>query len=221
MNTEPVKPSAMPIVALVLGIFGLCLAPLLMVAIVLAVISLVRANEPAYAPRKNLAIITLAMSILYIPVMVGILAAIAIPSFMKFQARAKQAECKMNLKSAYTAQRAYFAEHNAWGQTAEDIGFEPGMKTRFAYRISPQSVLPATIPGALSAEVLEGAYPKHLVEQLGSTDVLTMACAGNVDQDDGIDVWSISSEQRTVEGEVIPAGEPFNEVSDLNDSPRR
>lgn len=222
MTAVPVKPSAMPVVALVLGIIGFCFAPFLVLAIVLAAISLARSNDPAYAPRKTLAIVTLVMSVLYIPVMMGILAAIAIPNFIKFQARSKQTECKVNLESAYAAQQLYWAAHNAWGQTADEIDFAPQTKTRYAYRISAQSAVPATIADGLSTEALERGYPMDLVPQLGSVGscpdcVLTMACAGNIDSDATIDVWSISSAQRTVKGEVIPAGRPFNHVNDVTE----
>ncbi|HEY3446820.1 MAG TPA: hypothetical protein VGK67_10675 [Myxococcales bacterium] len=41
----------------------------------------------------------------------GILAAIAIPNFIKFQERSKQSEAKVNLRAIATAEKAYWAEH--------------------------------------------------------------------------------------------------------------
>ncbi|MDP2273445.1 MAG: pilin [Archangium sp.] len=209
----PVKPSALPLVALILGVFGFCIPPLFPIAIILAIVSLVKSGEPAFAARKTLSIITLVMGLVYVPV-VGILAAIAIPNFIRFQARSKQAECKSNLKSAYLAQKSYFAEKDVYGESAEEIGFRVEGRNRYAYRIGADSVLPATLTTTPTAE-LEAAA---LLEEVGvHGDAVTMTCAGNIDNDATLDVWSISSEQRNVNGEVVPPGTPFNHVNDVQD----
>ena len=41
---------------------------------------------------------------------IGILSAIAIPNFAKFQARSKQTEARVNLRAMFTAQKAFAAE---------------------------------------------------------------------------------------------------------------
>ena len=45
---------------------------------------------------------------------IGILAAIAIPNFIKFQARSKQSEAKSNSKAMFTAEKAFFAEKDRY-----------------------------------------------------------------------------------------------------------
>ncbi len=49
------------------------------------------------------------IELMIVVAIIGILAAIAIPNFVRFQARSKQSEAKVNLKSAFTAEKAYFA----------------------------------------------------------------------------------------------------------------
>ena len=209
----PVKPSALPVVALILGVFGFCIPPLFPIAIILAIVSLVKSSEPAFAARKTLSIITLVLGLVYVPV-VGILAAIAIPNFIRYTARSKQSECKSNLKAAFFAQKSYFAEKDAWGESAQEIGFTVENRNRYAYRIGPDSVVPATLTTTPSAE-LEAA---GLLEEVGvHGDAVTMTCAGNIDTDATLDIWSVSSEQRNVNGEVVPAGAPFNHVNDVQD----
>lgn len=222
LNPPPAsaKPAALPLVALILGVLGFCLPLLFPVAIVLAIVSLVKASEPAYAARKTLAIITLAMGVIYVPI-VGILAAIAIPNFIKFQARSKQSECKSNLKAAYIAQRTYFTDKDGYGATAEEIGFEPMSPTRYLYLVSAEGKVAPTVPGTSAAE-LEAGIPGAIRETLGVSGTcpeceVTMACAGNLDGDATIDVWTVSTGERTVRGEAVPAGMPFNDVSDLTD----
>ena len=45
---------------------------------------------------------------------IGILAAIAIPNFVKFQCRSKQSEARSSLKAIYTAEEAYRAEYDTY-----------------------------------------------------------------------------------------------------------
>jgi len=45
---------------------------------------------------------------------IGILAAIAIPNFVKFQCRSKQSEARTSLKAIYTAQEGYRAEYDTY-----------------------------------------------------------------------------------------------------------
>ena len=54
---------------------------------------------------------------------IGILAVIAIPNFLKYQARAKQSEAKTNLVAIHTSEMAYFAEKNAYVDDFNAIGF--------------------------------------------------------------------------------------------------
>ena len=219
-NAAPTPPAALPLVALIIGVIGFCIPPLFPIAIILAIVSLAKGSEPAYAARKTLAIITLVLGLVYVPV-VGILAAIAIPNFIKFQARSKQSECKANLKSAWFAQQAYFADKNEWGTTAEQIGFRPEGKNRYLYQLSVDGLVPATLSSRSTAE-LQAGYPPGLSDLVGSHGqcpdcVLTMVCAGDVDNDPGIDVWSLASTQRNMAGEVVPAGTLFHEHDDLTD----
>ena len=68
------------------------------------------------------------IELMIVVAIIGILAAIAIPDFLKFQAKAKQSEAKTNLGAIFTAQVAYFAEQNTFGATTTcfaDIAWSP------------------------------------------------------------------------------------------------
>jgi type IV pilus assembly protein PilA len=73
------------------------------------------------------------IELMIVVAIIGILAAIAIPNFIKFQARSKQGEAKANLKSLFTAQRSYFQEKDKYLNTINDIGFGPERGNRYAY----------------------------------------------------------------------------------------
>ena len=56
---------------------------------------------------------------------IGILASIAIPSYQKFQRKARQSEAKTMLASLYTAEIAFMAEHALGSSNLLQIGFTP------------------------------------------------------------------------------------------------
>jgi type IV pilus assembly protein PilA len=82
------------------------------------------------------------IELMIVVAIIGILAAIAIPNFVKFQCRSKQSEAKGNLKALYVAQESYRAEFDTYlancgtSCTAgtNDIGFQAkGQKIRYVY----------------------------------------------------------------------------------------
>lgn len=150
----------------------------------------------------------------------GILAAIAIPNFLKFQARSKQAECKTELKAAFTAEKSYFAEHDVFTADAKLADIDP---------TGPRSVLvlapPATVGRGPDAEGLAAAILAHVSGPVGVTGQcpdcnITIGCGANIDQDANVDVWSISTGDRTsARGGLIPAGIPYNDYNDMTGKP--
>ncbi|QRN94376.1 fimbrial protein [Archangium violaceum] len=190
--------------------------------------------------RKALFIILGISGLVLLCPCVGVLSAIAIPNFIRFQARSKQAECRANLKAWYTTQRAYFQQKDAYSASIEEVGFSPERGNRYAYfagpgpleeRGTPQVVRTAAVQGiGVDTVKYAGAKPislEQLPEGLGSMvgvqgecpDCnITLVCAGQVDRDDTLDVWSISTEERMLEdGTPIPGGVPFNHVNDVED----
>lgn len=56
---------------------------------------------------------------------IAILAAIAIPNFLKFQCRSKQAEVKAGLGGWYVSEKTFLAEHNTYGTDLVTVNWEP------------------------------------------------------------------------------------------------
>ena len=73
------------------------------------------------------------IELMIVVAIIGILAAIAIPNFIKFQARAKQGEPKSNLKSFFVAQKSYFSERDTYSSFVADIGMALERGNRYAY----------------------------------------------------------------------------------------
>ncbi len=91
------------------------------------------------------------IELMIVVAIIGILAAIAIPNFIRFQARSKQSEAKSNLKALFSAQKSYFQEHDRYHNEIRKIGFAPERGNRYAYyngsgntQCEDRGTLPAT-----------------------------------------------------------------------------
>jgi len=90
--------------------------------------------------RKGFTLIEL----MIVVVIIGILAALAIPRFMATSGKAKKSEAKTVLKQLYQLERAYFQEHDAYvagantaGLVATSLGFDdPGADARYDYSVT-------------------------------------------------------------------------------------
>jgi prepilin-type N-terminal cleavage/methylation domain-containing protein len=76
------------------------------------------------------------IELMIVVAIIGILAALAIPNFIRFQARSKQSEVKANLKSLFTAERSYYQEKDAYSECIKKIGFNPERGNRYHYSVN-------------------------------------------------------------------------------------
>jgi prepilin-type N-terminal cleavage/methylation domain-containing protein len=90
------------------------------------------------------------IELMIVVVIIGILAALAIPRFMRSTTKAKMSEARQLLKQIYTMQRAYRQENDEYalnGETASgenatsqnafsDIGVEVGASARYSYAMT-------------------------------------------------------------------------------------
>lgn len=128
---------------------------------------------------------------------VGILAAIAIPNFIKFQCRSKQSEVKANLRAAYTAHGAYVNEREEPPPSFEAMGFSPEPGTRYTYCFAG-GCLPCTLAGCEPPKAEENPCLGMIAARAEGGGTGPYFCAvGNVDEDDDaedLDVWLVESD---------------------------
>src|SRR5262249_62039893 len=79
------------------------------------------------------------IELMIVVAIIGILAAIAIPNFIRFQARSKQSEAKSNLKSMFTAERSFYQEKDKYSVYINEVGFSPERGNRYSYSLGGTS----------------------------------------------------------------------------------
>jgi hypothetical protein len=157
-------------------------------------------------------------------------------AFVFYQYRYKRrprVQCIGNLERAYTGQLNLFHTQRRYSEQLADIHFEPH-GDRYTYFLSEEqpaghrtaanstsitrSELPAYFTGGLHLGVMGQCSPTWgLWDGMAASSpcVVTIACAGQLDSDPTLDVWSISTARRsTAAGQEIRPGEPFHEVND-------
>jgi len=122
--------------------------------------------------KKGLTIIEL----LIVVVVLGILAALALPRFLKVQVRAKASEAKGMLKAALVLQKAYYNQHGQYSADLAEIGFvqvplvsddPPGRgRYRIAIPVASDEELRVTATCVVDFDG-DGQYSVWIIDQTG------------------------------------------------------
>ena len=130
------------------------------------------------------------IELMIVVAIIGILAAIAIPNFLKFQARTRQSEAKANLKAIFTSMKAHYAEKTAYNDcSAAFCGWtmEAGSDPKYRYEDGTNNLGKSATCTTLAAggvATAPGVTPQ----------AFTATAEGNIDSDDSCDVWSINTD---------------------------
>jgi len=162
------------------------------------------------------------IELMIVVAIIGILAAIAIPNFNRFQAKSKQSEAKTNLKGIFTAAKARLAEKDDYASTAtsatafKEIGFAAENGNRYTYRYAGDIINSDGRFYSGTATAVAGTAAKV---DIGTTKDFLATAAGNVDSDSFIDEWLMNDKNVlandtsvTVTMTTLPTTENGNDV---------
>jgi type IV pilus assembly protein PilA len=155
------------------------------------------------------------IELMIVVAIIGILAAIAIPNFLAYQARSRQAEARTNLGAVFVSETAWFGENNFYSNFST-IGYTlAGSGNRYTYR-SPNQLGTAastdaqgqdmfaslagsaTAGGTIVVEQAVGPTSGAVVPAAGVAGAFTATANGNVDGDATVDKWSLNDIKQIV-----------------------
>lgn len=143
------------------------------------------------------------IELMIVVAIIGILAAIAIPNFLRFQAKSKQSEAKTNLGAIGTTAEAWRAENDTYVVTAiGNLGWAPQGTSRYSYWYDvngTDTAFPGGATGTLDGCNRDTA-PGTIAVATAST-TFTAGAKGNIDTDSTCDEWG------------------YNNLRDLNNNP--
>ncbi|HOP06168.1 MAG TPA: prepilin-type N-terminal cleavage/methylation domain-containing protein [candidate division Zixibacteria bacterium] len=130
------------------------------------------------------------IELMIVVVIIGILAALAVPRFMAASVKTKQSECKAILKQVYVNERTYMQQSPTSEYFYQALPASPENSERFA---------------PIWIEIMAPARYAYTIEDDGEGGFLAIG-TGNIDDDDFMDIWSIDDN-----------GVLHNDQDDVND----
>ena len=113
------------------------------------------------------------IELMIVVVIIGILAALAIPRFMRSTTKSKQSEAKQLLKQIYTMQHAYRQEFDSYCLNG----------------VTAAAAAPATF-ARLGVDI--GATARYFYAMVSAVNTFTCTATSNLDDDATVDTWTIT-----------------------------
>lgn len=113
------------------------------------------------------------VELMVVVAIIGLLSAVAIPNFRKYQAKAKMSEAKLQLSSVYTAETAFYSDYNIYHNCLAYMGYNPQREVANRYYAIGFNNAAAVDAAAFNVAVTSGL--------VAADCPATNAVAGNVD----------------------------------------
>lgn len=95
------------------------------------------------------------VELMIVVAIIGLLAAVGVPQYQKFQARARQGEAKSSLSALYAAEQSFFGEWNQYTVDLKNIGFGvTGTGLRYVTGFPPTACTAYSVTNGAQTEVI-------------------------------------------------------------------
>ncbi len=149
----------------------------------------------------------------------------------------RDGECRANLRTIMGGEVAFHEVTRRYTVHPHDVGFSPPPGNRYLYLFAPDGPLtlrdgksmvdpalavglgPDTRSRGVTADWLLARFPADVRALLGihgecPACQIVVGCVGNVDDDDAVDVWTISTEDRVLGGKDVVRGTAYRHRND-------
>lgn len=125
------------------------------------------------------------IELMIVVAIIGILAAIAIPNFMTYQAKARQSEAKVGLGGIFTTATSYFAENGTYLVAPSGLGYAPAGSPKYTFSYNALQI------NTVGTATLCNGVTTNLAPTASATG-FTSGAQGNIDGDNTCDEWTIN-----------------------------
>jgi type IV pilus assembly protein PilA len=113
------------------------------------------------------------VELMVVVAIIGLLSAVAIPNFQKYQAKAKVSEAKLQLSAIYTAEVSFFSEFNIYAGCLKYMGYDPSNENKSRYYTTGFSSV-----SAIEATAAQNAENSGLVGGTAGCDTTNTVTGG-------------------------------------------
>lgn len=116
------------------------------------------------------------VELMVVVAIIGLLSAVAIPNFKKYQAKAKTSEAKLQLAAIYSAETSWFADYDNYSACLNLMGYDPGLEQPSRYyavgfaAANTTAGGAATLNGAPASCTVAGSVNNSAALSLATTD---------------------------------------------------
>jgi type IV pilus assembly protein PilA len=152
------------------------------------------------------------IELMIVVAIIGILAAIAIPNFLRYQAKSRQAEARTNLGGVFVAETSYYGETSTFGNFNQ-IGFSlaGAASNRYSYRSGAAAPAGGNSSNTAAVDMIGAAvgnltnHPSMTAVNFDSTAAgalagFTATASANLDNDAQIDGWFVNDVKAGLNG---------------------
>lgn len=75
------------------------------------------------------------VELMVVVAIIGLLSAVAVPNFKKYQSKAKISEAKLQLSAIYTAESSFYSDYNIYSNCLTYMGFDPAPEAANRYYV--------------------------------------------------------------------------------------